>query len=91
MPCQQSVCLFTSALGSNSNKMDDGDGVELCFLAYQYYVSEVINRCCHRTPRPYNRKMYFHCLKKPRFVHCYLKSLDSSVKRLYDTIELYTF
>ena len=49
VPCQRSVCLFTSALGSNSHKMDGGDGVELCFLACQYYVSEVINRCC-----PYN-------------------------------------
>ena len=33
MPFQRSVCLFTSALGSNSHKMDGGDGVELCFLA----------------------------------------------------------
>ena len=33
MTCQRSVCLFASALGSNSNKMDGGDGVELCFLA----------------------------------------------------------
>ena len=41
MPCQRSVCLFNSALGSNSHKMDGGDGVELCFLACQYYVREV--------------------------------------------------
>ena len=63
VPCQRSMCLFTSALGSNSHKMDGGDGVELCFLACQYYVREVINRCCHRTPRPCNWKVYFHCLK----------------------------
>ena len=77
VPCQRSVCLFTSALGSNSHKKDGGDGVKLCFLACQYYVSEVINRCCHRTPRPCNWKVYFHCLKsldsftiteKPRFI-----------------------
>ena len=58
VPCQRSVCLFTSALRSNSHKMDGGDGVELCLLACQYCVSEVINQCC-----PCNWKVYFHCLK----------------------------
>ena len=58
VPCQRSVCLFTSALGSNSHKMDGGDRVELCFLACQYYVSDVINRCCLCI-----WIVYFYCLK----------------------------
>jgi hypothetical protein len=58
MPCQWSVCLFTLALGSNSHKMDGGDRLELCFLACQYYVSDVINRWC-----PCIWKVYFYYLK----------------------------
>ena len=58
MPCQRSMFLFTLGLGSNSHKMDGGDEVELCFLACQYYIGDVIIRCC-----PYILKVYVYCLK----------------------------
>ena len=56
--CQQSMCLFTLALGLNRHKMNGGDGVELCFLAClpilskpQFLRTILLEYTCHRRNR----------------------------------------
>ena len=54
-PCQWSVCLLTTALGSNRHRMDGEDGVELCFLAclpilskLSSFVPSLLRSTCNR-------------------------------------------